>query len=408
MKRGTMKLAANSSKKFNLLKVLSFIKSHDKVTALDICKQTGMQTPTVYRIIHALCDNGILYKTDKTSVSNGRKAIIYSINPDFCYYICIIIEKSTLSVNIADLSGNIRENLTENLDSTYSREKLLSIINYGIDTVMRNFFGSQYNMSIIQAIGIAAEADIDIQSGKIIEFSGMSCLNGFNIVEYMENKYRIDTSLDKIPNIEALACMNELGIKDYIYVHIGAGIGSAIVIDGKIYSGASGKAGELVRVKSPNGYSWEYEYSTTRFYKKILNMANNQPDSKLNSLLASELPMPNISRDKALMMVLDKALGEGIQEVYDLLNTAAEGWANIIYTLYIFFDPAAIIVGGDISSKTPNVFELIRNTLKSKYDSRGLILYPNNEDAVDKAVAINLLDRVFNNIYAKFIGNDTF
>ena len=252
-------------------------------------------------------------------------------------------------------------------------------------------------------IGVAVEADIDYRSGEILEFSGMSFMNKFNIVEYMENKYKVKSSVYKLLNVEALACMNELAIKDYIYVHIGAGIGAAIVIDGKVYQGANGKAGELVRVKSPSGLSWEQENNTTILYRKIISTANKNPTSRLSSILMEEISIPHGNHDKALMLVIERALEEGIEEVVTEVNKAAEGWANIIYTLHIFFDPAAIIVGGDITYRTPNIFGIVKNAVEQKCGQEKINLFVNNKDTSSRAVAVNMLDQVFNSLYEQLM-----
>ena len=131
--------------------------------------------------------------------------------------------------------------------------------------------------SKINGIGLGVPCALD-QKGKVLSCANVSVLRPKQIARALTKIYRVPVFIENDVRAAALAEL-KYGIgrksKNFVFVAFGTGIGGAVVIDGKLYKGALGWAGEfghsIVQVKSlkfkVKSYAeWE-EICTKRFLK---------------------------------------------------------------------------------------------------------------------------------------------
>jgi glucokinase len=100
----------------------------------------------------------------------------------------------------------------------------------------------------IRGVGVAMAGVIDRKNGKVIKSPNLPKLNGLNFKKAIENKFKIPVRLDNdarcFLRAEARfgAAKNK---KNAIGLILGTGVGAGIMIDGKIYYGRDGAAGEI-------------------------------------------------------------------------------------------------------------------------------------------------------------------
>lgn len=398
----TAAIATGNSKIFHAIKMISYLRSAKEATVADISQNTEIPVATVYRTVHVLRENNFLLQKEKLLSSNGRQPTLYSLNSTYAFGLCIILEKTLISVCIINLEGRIIQQSQLDFKSNWKKDEVLEEIHRAI-VVLQN---EETDMKRCRIIHIAVEADVDIANGRILCFSGAACFDNFDIVKYFQERYGIRARLDKLLYVEAFAsicnyCRYEF--KNYVYLHIGVGFGAAIVIDQKIYAGANGKAGELVRLKTPDGRSWEEVYNTSQLYQRFIEAAS-KPSSRLNAIFMETLAPSRSGTVPALINVLDRALYENCDEAIQMVSAAADGWVDVIEHLQMFFDPEVVVIGGDISGDVPNVFEIIRSKLQERGD-RGVVLPAQYQTSLLDAVAEGLMDELYHSIYDDIIAS---
>src|SRR5207248_7157562 len=99
----------------------------------------------------------------------------------------------------------------------------------------------------IGSIGICAPGPLDPKSGVVLNPPNVPCWRNFSLASEISAKYKVPVKVDNDANAAALAETRWGAAKGYRYVFyatVGTGIGSGIVLDGKIYHGNAGSAGE--------------------------------------------------------------------------------------------------------------------------------------------------------------------
>jgi len=132
----------------------------------------------------------------------------------------------------------------------------LSMADEGPEAVIQRIFAGieklldeeSMSISMIHSIGIASASIIDIDKGLITFSPNLPGLNDIFLRDILHDKYGIDTYLI---NDSSAAALGEhrygagKGVRNLIYLAVSTGIGGGIIIEDKLYLGASGCAGEL-------------------------------------------------------------------------------------------------------------------------------------------------------------------
>jgi len=104
---------------------------------------------------------------------------------------------------------------------------------------------AHFSLKKIRGIGVGAVGPLDIQTGKILYTPNLPAWRGTPIVKLLERAFGLPVVLDNDANAAALAELKSgHRKKNFIYLTLSTGIGAGIVINGKLYRGATGNAGE--------------------------------------------------------------------------------------------------------------------------------------------------------------------
>jgi glucokinase len=107
--------------------------------------------------------------------------------------------------------------------------------------------GMQLSMSPVEAIGISSPGPLDPRRGVIINSPNLPCWRDFALMKEIEETYGLPVRLDNDANAAGLAeALWGAGrnLASVFYVTIGTGIGTAIILEKRIYHGRTGAAAE--------------------------------------------------------------------------------------------------------------------------------------------------------------------
>jgi glucokinase len=99
---------------------------------------------------------------------------------------------------------------------------------------------------LIRGVGICAPGPLDPKTGVVINPPNLPCWRNFPLAAVAQI-YRVRVKVDNDVNAAGFAETlwgSGRGYRNVFYVTIGAGIGTAILLDGRIYHGRTGAAGE--------------------------------------------------------------------------------------------------------------------------------------------------------------------
>lgn len=314
-------------------------------TAADLCHVLGMSAPTIARQVNEMIDMGLLLEYGKLQTSEGRKPTLYGLNPQSGYFVGVDTLYDGVNIGMIDFRGDLVQ-LEANHDYVYenteeSLEKLCQVIadfidHCGVDR--KKVFNINVNIS-----------------GRVNPETGYS-YTIFNFSErplsdYMSERIGRPVTIDNDTRSMAYGELMQgaaKGADDVLFVNLGWGLGLGIIIDGKLYTGHSGFAGELghfhafdndILCHCGKKGCLETEASGRALVRKIKERVAAGESTTLK-----KEQLQNLRLDDCLNGIAheDPLCLEVIEEIGTSLGTYIAGLINL-------FNPEEVVIGGAVA-----------------------------------------------------------
>ena len=227
----------------------------------------------------------------------------------------------------------------------------------------------------VKSIGIGCPGWCDDRRGVLILTVNLPFRNT-NIREIFGKYTKIPVHLGNDANCAALGealCGGAKGAKTSVTVTLGTGVGGGIIINGSIYTGFNGAAGELGHMVVRKGGEkcscgrkgcFESYASATALIRETRKAALAHPESLINELCGSDPDKINGKTAFDAMRAGDKA---GTALVRRYIRDLGEGIINYIN----IFQPEVVLIGGGISKEGEGLLKPLRRYVyRYSYGSR--------------------------------------
>ncbi|HEX4785675.1 MAG TPA: ROK family protein [Candidatus Sulfotelmatobacter sp.] len=147
-----------------------------------------------------------------------------------------------VAVGLVNRDGKILAQGRQPMIATGTAEAALHAVTAAIDSLISSAAGDS-----VHSIGICAPGPLDPKAGIVLNPPNLPCWRNYPLSEEIASKYRVPVKVDNDANAAALAETRWGAARGFHYVFyatIGTGIGTGIVLDGRIYHGNTGSAGE--------------------------------------------------------------------------------------------------------------------------------------------------------------------
>ncbi len=210
----------------------------------------------------------------------------------------------------------------------------------------------------VDAVGIAIPGLINRQNGGVAYSVNIPETASLNIAEAVGGVAGVPVVLENDANAAAVAEFTlgaGKGSGSMFYATIGDGVGGAFVLDGKLWEGAGGYAGEFGYIAiDSEGTRLEDMASTANIVRRTRNRFNRDSTSSLGKLPEERIGIAEIVKaaeegDEFARLMLERTggyVGTAIANVINLLNLET------------------IVVGGEITGAKDVVIEAITNRAK--------------------------------------------
>lgn len=219
----------------------------------------------------------------------------------------------------------------------------------------------------ISSVGVATSGQVDVHTGTVRYATDiLPGWTGMPIRSILEEAFHIPVFVENDVNAAALGEAWQgaaRGKRDFIMVTLGTGIGGAIVIDGKIYYGSGGSAGEFGHIPIvPGGLlctcgqrgCYEQYASTAALIKMYEAVLNKNQD------------LSDPCEEKISGEMIFKALEQGdpvaCRVIEEWMGYIAQGLAAIVH----IFNPDLILIGGGVSRQGASFIRQVEKKVKER------------------------------------------
>lgn len=330
--------------------LLDRLRADGATSRAELARLTGLSKPTVSTALGRLEHGGLVREIGKQAMAGrGRSPVLYEADPTAGYAIGVDVGRSWIRVGVADLDGTV-------VGRSDCRNEAADADGI-VDTI------------VAQAHRAAAQADVDwprvlhtvVGSPGVIDTATNELRYAVNLPGWGRREVtdrlaaKLGTGLEVL-NDANLAALGEHAAGSgrdrrlFVYLHIGTGLGSGIVVDGKLFPGAHGAAGEV-------GYLPYGPYNEDRARARGLLEDAAAADSVV--AIARELGMADAASAKDVFL----AARAGNTTALEVVRREAERLAYAVASIAAVIDPELIVLGGGIGDSADLLLEPLRTTL---------------------------------------------
>lgn len=232
--------------------VLNTIKTYGPIARTEIARQTGLSAATISGITAELLDNDLIFEKAAGHSRGGRRPILLAINPRKGFVVGLKLAETFVVGALTDLEANVIAKETQSLNGrsyTKAIDALVSVVNLLVQQ-------QKVRRKQLLGVGVGLAGTVDNEKG-ILRYSPIFGWRDVPIGELLQNRVQVPVHIDN--DVNTLTLTEKWfgagqGVNNFLTVTIGRGIGLGIVVNGQIYRGRRGGAGELGHsVIDPNG-----------------------------------------------------------------------------------------------------------------------------------------------------------
>lgn len=225
--------------------ILDYLRKNGPKSRADIKRALGLSFPTVSTNVVDLIESRMIIEMGNSDNAIGRKATLLEFNSNLGYVLGVDIGRTNIHMMVCDLSGGIIYTASSEKVTQQTVEAFLEQVDSEFERVL---LGAGINRDALLYISIGIPGIVDEKEGKHRLAPFMEPLLDIRLDLYMNEKYGIPTVCSNGVDFGAIGEKWKGAGRNYqniVYINYGIGIGSALILNGELYSGSNGAAGEV-------------------------------------------------------------------------------------------------------------------------------------------------------------------
>jgi predicted NBD/HSP70 family sugar kinase len=342
--------------------VLRLIWQERKISRADIARQAALSRSTVSEIVGEILPTGLVAEIGVGPSRGGRRPIVLEFQDDACVILGVEMGAARVCVVLTDLRGEIlawecREHPVRE-DPFGTRALIAELCERCLDQTAAG-------KAPLVGIGVAVPSPIDPSHPYQLSQVVLPRWAGNLGLQDLAAKYNVPLLVDNDANLGALAEQwwgAGHDIDNFAYIKVATGIGAGHVIDGEIYRGATGVAGEIGHIAiDPHGKPClcglrgclATLVGGPALVDRTAQLLARYPTSALagGELSVSAIENQALAGDHLALMV--------VREAAELLGIAVAGLLNLM-------NPSLVVIGGDLAALGDIIIDPLREVVQKR------------------------------------------
>ncbi|KQZ80819.1 ROK family transcriptional regulator [Mesorhizobium sp. Root157] len=274
--------------------MIEALRLNGTLSRADLARATGLTKQAVSNIIEELEDDGFVAALEAVRKGRGQPSTPYTLVPERAFAIGLQIDRYVTRALVVDLVGNILVRAQEPLPPNPARG--VAVILDLITSVRRQLAAiSPQSEQRLVGLGVAMPGPFGLATAGDDTWS-MEAWQAYPLLETLAAGTGLNVGLQN----DAAACATAErlvgaanGVEHAVCLYIGYGIGAGLILNGELYRGGNGNAGEIgMALLSPVGSGHiplEHQASLASLYKQAdLDPADPDLNKKILAMVAAQ------------------------------------------------------------------------------------------------------------------------
>ncbi len=342
----------------NEYRILRLVRDSSPISRTEISQRCSLSKTTVTEIVGRFLDGGFLEPVGEgTSTSRGgRKRELLRFNPRAGTVLGVDIRMRSVQIVATDMNANILQRDAFDITPGDPPKTVIGRILDHLET-WRKESPTLFDRSV--GLGVGLPGIIDRETGILRVADTLKGWKGTNLKTVFGHALGLPVFVEN--DVKAMTLAEYLfgagrQIADQVFFWVGDGIGTGIIVDGKILHGRTSSAGEI-------GYN-EVGYELARpdrfplLYHGQYDLGALLGDSSLMMAYRSHGGSPEVATVEAIVRAV--RAGDGLAK--KIIEEATSAVAAVCIGIINLLNPAMIVLGGSIAAE-PEVAALVQEKL---------------------------------------------
>ncbi len=356
-------------REINLSTILRCLHERAPLSRAALAGLTGLNKTTVSSLVEELIQRGLVHEVGLDSSSGGRPGTLLTLSAEAGLIIGVALGVDFVSVIVTDFIGQARWRRLQVTDPTAGQE---AIIQLALQIVDEAIAFSRSNHSRLLGLGLATPGIVKLPDGFLI-FSPNLQWRHVPLRQIFQERTGLLVLVDNDANAAALA-EHLFGVArqthHFLSIFAGVGVGGGLFLNGQLYRGVGGLAGEvghtnfmLEHSRRPcrcgNHGCWETSIAQDSVIERVRARLAEGRNSLISRLMAeqeSPLTLPLV------VQAADAGDASAIDSLTETGRLMGLGVANLVS----IFNPEMVVLGGPLSTAAryllPVVEEVVQET----------------------------------------------
>ncbi|MBJ7451462.1 MAG: ROK family protein [Blastococcus sp.] len=302
----------------------------------DLVALTGASRNTVSARVDQLIAANLLEEGGRGGSTGGRPPTLLQFNSRAGCVLAVDLGASSVDVAVTDLSAQILATVGHPIDIADGPRAVLGEVDLLAQKVLAE---AGLTPADVCAVGVGVPGPVEFSTGRPSYPPIMPGWHDYPVPSAF-GRYECPVYVDNDVNVMALGEIGVAGsVQDLLVVKVGTGIGCGVIVEGRVYRGAQGSAGDIghIYVGQPDGRTVACRCGQENCLEAI---AGGQ--ALLRDARAAGLPVETV-RD----VVHLAAQGDGA--ALELVRDAGRTIGTVLAALVNFFNPHRIVMTGGVA-----------------------------------------------------------
>ena len=224
--------------------ILNQVKYNPK-SRKDIAEKLHLTPAAITVLMNELMEEGCIKESSMVEEPGrvGRKKVYLELDASYRYVVGVNIEGKTMTVGIGNIKSEVLTSVSEPIKG-YTPDQVLDRCSETVEMLLKNL---KIKKNKVLGIGVGIVGKVDTKNGVSKHAYGIWDTN-VAVASILEEKLQLPVLVENNVRALALAEMeltHHKKVSNMVFLKLGPGIGSAVIIDKEIYNGANNDSGEI-------------------------------------------------------------------------------------------------------------------------------------------------------------------
>ncbi|MFJ9931170.1 MULTISPECIES: ROK family protein [Streptomyces] len=322
------------------VRVLELVASGQASSRAELAALLGAAPSTISVAVGQLVERGLIAEEGTQSSTGGRPRKVLRLGGTDEFAVAADLGGRHARIGVVLPGGRLGEVSTVPFVIADGPEEALPRLAEALEAL-----AEERGRHRLRAVGLSLPGPVDIESGAVVLPSRMPGWNRFPVAAWLEDRFGVPSAVDNDANCMAMGehTVRPAEHRQSIMVKMGSAIGAGVIVDGRLYRGATGAAGDITHIRIDGAADIPCSCGKTGCLETVASGA-----ALVRILRERGADVGSIEDVVRLAVDADP-------EATGAVRRAGEHLGQVLAANVNFFNPDAVYLGGILSTLEPFV-----------------------------------------------------